>query len=214
MRRLAGVLLIFASFAFSVPGARADLTLSVSAESADLTHLQVGQTVRFDVSLSGLTSGNQLDYLAGTVLFDDTLLGSGKNVTARAIVPDLTGFVSATFAGAAAAFYDAVFVAVSGTPISANGVFYSFDVVAHKPRSGTMGLDPSSLAASDGKNNPITLGCGPDISYTILAPHIVAPAATYTVCSGVNHCGAGEFRGHDDVSVPLGAPGIDPSLAG
>jgi hypothetical protein len=175
--RIAIVFLIL----LAAPRVKADLALSVAPESADLNHLTVGQTVRFDVSLSGLTSGNQLDYLAGTVLFDGALLGSGNNVTAGTIIPDPTGFVPASFLGEADAFYDAVFVAVTGTPISADGVFYSFDVVAQTPGSGTMGLDPSSLAASDGSNNPITLGTGADISYTILAPTAVPEPDTLSL---------------------------------
>jgi len=163
------VLLIFTAFALSVPTARADLTLSLSAESADLSHLQVGQTVRFDVTLSGLAAGGELDYLAGTVTFDAGLLGSATNVTAGAIVPDPTGFVSAGFAGAADAFYDAVFFSATNTPISSNGVFYTFDVVTQRPGSGSLAFDPTSLAASDGTDTPVLLGAGPPLPFTIEA---------------------------------------------
>ena len=170
MRRLAGMLMIFTAFALSVPGARADLTLSVSAESADLAHLQVGQDVRFDVTLSGLAAGGQLDYLAGTATFDSALLGSGTNITAGAIVPDPTGFMGTGFVGAADAFYDAVFFSATNTPISSNGVFYTFDVVAQQPGSGTLAFDLTSLAATDGTNNPVPLSAGPALPFTIESP--------------------------------------------
>jgi hypothetical protein len=157
----------------AVPNVRADLTLSLAAESADLSHLRVGQTVRFDVTLSGLSTGNQLDYLAGTILFDSGLLGSGSNVTAGAIIPDPTGFVSTGFSGSADAFYDAVFFSAMNTPISTNGIFYTFDVVTQKLGSGSLAFDLSTLAATDGNDGPISLNSGPSLPFTIEAPSSV-----------------------------------------
>jgi hypothetical protein len=167
MRCFLSSLLTIITFHLAMSGARADLTLSVAAESGDLAHLTVGQTVRFDVSLSGLNSGDQLDYLAGTVIFDNVLLGSATNVSAGAIVPDLTGFVSTGFVGAADAFYDAVFFSATNTPISSNGVFYTFDVVTQQPGSGSLSFDITSLAATDGTDTPVSLSAGPSLSFTI-----------------------------------------------
>jgi hypothetical protein len=172
-------------------GARAGLTLSVAAESADLSHLSLGQDVRFDVLLSGLNTGDQLDYLAGTVTFDSSLLGSATKVTAGAIVPDPTGFVSAGFAGAADAFYDAVFFSVTNTPISSNGVFYSFDVVTQQPGSGSLAFDLTSLAASDGTNIPVSLSAGPALPFTILgAASVPEPNSLVLAVSALGCCGA------------------------
>jgi hypothetical protein len=190
MRRLAGVLLIFTTCVLSVPGARADLILSVSAESADLAHLQVGQTVRFDVTLSGLAAGGQLDYLAGTVTFDGSLLGTAANVNAGAIVPDPTGFMGTGFVGAADAFYDAVFFSTTHTPISSDGVFYRFDVVAQKPGSGSLAFDLTSLAASDGNNNPVPLGAGPALPFTIEGASVPEPNSLVLVLAALA-CGGG-----------------------
>jgi len=157
------------AFLLAASGARAGLTLSVAAESVDPSHLAVGQDVRFDVVLSGLNSGDQLDYLAGTVTFNSALLGSATNVTAGAIVPDPTGFVGAGFAGEADAFYDAVFFSATNTPISSNGVFYRFEVVTRQPGSGSLAFDLTSLAATDGTNTPVPLGAGPALPFTIEA---------------------------------------------
>ncbi len=136
MRCFCSCLLTTITFLLSDSAAGAGLTLSIAAESADLSHLTVDQALRFDVSLSGLNPGAQLDYLAGTVTFDSSLLGSATDVTTGGIVPDPTGFVGAGFVGAADALYDAVFFSVTNTPISSNGVFYTFDVVTRQLTCG------------------------------------------------------------------------------
>jgi hypothetical protein len=174
---------------FDAPPTKAGLTLSVAAESADLNNLSVGQTVRFEVVLSGVNSGDQLDYLAGTVTFDSSLLGKPTNVTAGAIVPDPTGFVSDGFPGEADAFYDAVFFSMTNTPISSNGTFYTFDVVAQQPGSGRLTFDPTSLAATDGTNTSISLGAGSPLPFTIVPAAVPEPnslvlAVAALGCSG------------------------------
>ncbi len=133
MRRCFAALAMTALLSCAVPAARAGIVLSLSSETPDLSHLTVGQTVRFDVQLSGLNPGDQLDYLAGTVDFDSNLLGTPTQVAAGAIVPDPTGFVGTPFIGVADAFYDAVFFSVTNTPISSNGTFYTFDVKTQGP---------------------------------------------------------------------------------
>ena len=154
---------------------QADLMLSLAAESADPSNLAVGQTVRFDVLLSGLPSGAALDYLAGTVTFDSSLLGSASAITAGGIIPDPTGFVGAGFSGEADAFYDAVFFSVTNTPITANGVFYTFDVVTQQPGSGILTFDLTSLAATDGNNDPVPLGAGTELSFTVKGAAVPEP---------------------------------------
>ncbi len=190
MRCFCSCLLTMITFLLSASAARADLTLSIAAESADLSHLTVGQGVRFDVSLSGLNPGAQLDYLAGTVTFDSSLLGSATNVTAGAIVPDPTGFVSAGFVGAADAFYDAVFFSATNTPISSNGVFYTFDVVTRQPGSGSLSFDPTSLAANDGANTPVSLSAGPSVPFTIeAAVSVPEPNSLVLALAALAGCG-------------------------
>ena len=86
MRSCFTSLLTIIALIFAAADARAGLTLSLAAESADLSHLSMGQTVRFDVLLSGLASGDSLDYLAGTVTFDSQSLGSATELTSFAQV--------------------------------------------------------------------------------------------------------------------------------
>src|SRR4051794_6981352 len=130
MRQLLRVAATMTVLVTLAPAARAGLTLSLVAESVDPNQLSIGQTVRFDVVLSGLAPGDALDYLAGTVTYEGPLLGTASNVTLGGIVPDPSGFVGVGFDGVADAFYDAVFFSATGTPITSNGVFYSFEVVA------------------------------------------------------------------------------------
>jgi hypothetical protein len=191
MRFLCASLLAMTTLLTLSPAASAGLVLSLSAPSADLNHLAVGQTVTFDVSLSGLNAGDELDYLAGTVTFDSALLGTASSVNASAIVPDLTGFVGTGFAGAADAFYDAVFVAVTSTPISSNGVFYTFDVVAQQPGSGSLAFDVSSLAATDGTNTPVPLDAGPALPFTIEGGNAVPEPSSLVVALAALGCTGG-----------------------
>jgi hypothetical protein len=174
MRHCFAALITIGSLAFFVQGARAGLMLSLSAESPDPSHLGVGQTVRFDVTLSGLKAGDQLDYLAGTVTFDSGLLGSPTQVAPGAIIPDMSGFVGTGFVGAADAFYDAVFFSLTNTPITTDGTFYTFDVVTRKPGTGSLSFDLTSLAAADGTDTPVPLGAGPPLDFTILPSQTAA----------------------------------------
>jgi hypothetical protein len=128
MKRLLGPLLVLPLFLVGAPTARADFILSLSSPTPDLTHLQVGQAVTFNVNLSGLNSGDALAYLAGTVVFDATLLGTPTSVPAGAIVPDASGFLGTGFSGAADAFYDAIFFSSTNARITTNGTFFAFDV--------------------------------------------------------------------------------------
>jgi hypothetical protein len=129
---------------------RADYILSLST-SADANHLQIGDSVTFDVSLSGIGSSNSdtyLSYLAATISYDNSLLSPNPVVTPGAIVPDITGFVGTGLPDAADAFYDGVFLA--STPISDSGTFFSFQVTATKVGSGTLSFTAAAATlASD-----------------------------------------------------------------
>ncbi|MGE4159992.1 MAG: PEP-CTERM sorting domain-containing protein [Planctomycetota bacterium] len=119
--------------------AQAGPMLAVSS-TADLNNLKVGQTITFDVTLSGLNAGDSLDYLAGTLTFNDTLFSIPLSVTAGPIVPDLTGFSGTKNVGLADGNYDDLF-ALSGTPITSNGVFFSFNVTVTSTGTGMVGFD-------------------------------------------------------------------------
>ena len=104
---------------------RAGSLVSLSTTAPDLNNLTVGQKLTLDVNLSGIGSpADNLDFLAATVKFDSSLLGT-PTITPGSIVPDLSGFKSAATAGLADANYDALFAA--GKPIASNGAFYSLE---------------------------------------------------------------------------------------
>src|SRR5689334_2067271 len=109
---------------------RADFVLSLSS-TADVNHLQVGDTVTFDVGLSGVTIGDPttyLSYLAATIGYDSSLLSPNPFVSPGAIISDPSGFVGTGYPAAADGYYDGVFI--SSTPISQDGTFFSFQVTA------------------------------------------------------------------------------------
>ena len=133
-------------------------------DRADLNNLTVGQKVTFDVNLSGIGSAaDNLDFLAATVKFDSSLLGT-PTITPGGIVPDLTGFQSTAKAGLADANYDALFAA--GKPIASDGTFYSFDATVQGTGSGQVALN--FVSAAQGSNEvPIT--AGPALSFSTSA---------------------------------------------
>ncbi len=86
------------------------LTLSVvqdPSSNADLSALTAGESITFDVNLSGLdvANGQTLGSLEGTVVFDASLLGQPSLPTPGMIVPDATGFLPAINPGLADATY-------------------------------------------------------------------------------------------------------------
>src|SRR5438445_5845209 len=102
---------------FCCSGANAALTLTLHETSgANLSNLSVGQPLNIEVLLSGLPPSPDLGYLAATVDFSSSLLGSSSNVLPGPIVPDITGFLGTPGSGFADASYDFLF-AVSGDPI-------------------------------------------------------------------------------------------------
>jgi hypothetical protein len=129
----------------------------------------VGQPATFRVELSGLdvASGEFLDFLAATVDLQFSLLGSPTAPTPGSIVPDPTGFLSASFPGTADALYDQLF-ATTGDPVTTNGVFFEFVVTPLVPGSGAMHF--SFVDGTPGMVSP-----GADLQYTVVAPQSVIP---------------------------------------
>ena len=135
---------------------RAAYLVSLFTTAPDLNNLAVGQKITLDVNLSGISSpADNLDFLAATVKFDGSLLGT-PTITPGRIVPGLTGFLSTAQAGLADANYDALF-ATSGSPIASNGTFDSSDVTVQGTGSGRVSLDFVS-AMQGSKDLPIQAG--------------------------------------------------------
>ena len=110
MKRL---LILATAFVFSLlapQAGHADFMLTLTSTAPDLTNLVVGQTVHFDVSVSGLGDpGNPSDlaFFTTDVGFSDALLGTPITVTAGAIIPDSSpaSFVPVSAPGVAGMIY-------------------------------------------------------------------------------------------------------------
>ena len=103
----------------------------------DLNNLQVGQTILFDVVLSGLdvTGGQALGSLEGTAVFSSTLLGTPTVPSPGAIIADSSGFLASSGSGSADASYVNV-LSNSNTPITMNGTFFTFSVTVQPNVTG------------------------------------------------------------------------------
>ena len=109
---------------------------SLSTTAPDLNNLTVGQKVTFDVNLSGIGSAaDNLDFLAATVKFDGSLLGT-STITPGGIVPDLTGFQSTAKAGLADANYDSLFAASEADRQQRDLLLLRRDRPRHRLRAG------------------------------------------------------------------------------
>jgi hypothetical protein len=158
------------------------LVLSVvqdPSSHADLSALVAGQSVTFDVNLSGLdvVNGQTLGALEGTVAFDGSLLGQPLTISPGAIVPDSSGFVTAPSSGVADGSYVSLF-SNSGALITENGTFFTFSVVVQPNVSGSgiLSLDPSNggfVSAFDADNNPVTVTPGADLPFTVVGSGLV-----------------------------------------
>lgn len=164
----AGLAALLATVLFA-SNSDAAVTLSLSTTSS-LSDLNVGDTISFDVVLSGLPGGSptsDLGFLGATVVFDGTLLGTPSLPAPGAIVPDLDplAYVPLAGLGQADASYDFLF-APSGSPITTNGVFFSFDVTAQAAGSGMIGFDSLGTAAFDTSAGPIPVDVNLDSGQT------------------------------------------------
>ena len=101
-----------------------DLTSGQSSDSSGNLAVTSGDLLQISVSLAGLAiPGQTLESLEADLSVPDSYLSSPTTPTAGSIVPDPTGFFSGS--SPITGIYDTIFN--SGTPISKNGVFYSFN---------------------------------------------------------------------------------------
>jgi hypothetical protein len=158
--------------------ASADFIFSFSSP-ADVNHIAVGQVVRFDVLLSGIDTsdpGTFLSYLAATTQHDNTLLSAPAAVDPGQIVPDILNFAGTPLADGADGFYDSVFFVNSQTPISSNGIFFSFDVTALNVGTGmlTFSSSAATLASDPDQHNQFT-PLTDSLRFTVEGPSVIAP---------------------------------------
>jgi hypothetical protein len=151
MKKLLTMLLVALAPLVAPARGQAGFLLSVSS-SADVNHLTVGQSVTFNVDLSGVTPGDPtsyLSYLAATVKYDTSLLSPSPAITVGAIVPDATNFFPTSFTDKADGFYDSVFGIEPSDPISTNDTFFSFTVTTRAAGDGTISFEADAATFAD-----------------------------------------------------------------
>jgi len=151
-----------------VSGASAQPVISLS--SPGLSTLRVGDTATVDVMLSGLSAGDMLKLLAAEVGFNALHFGT-PSVTSGGIIPDVAGFESDEFVDLAGATFDSLDTASTTDMITANGVFFSFDISAIDIGSGPISLDFADALGEDSLNSLIDgATAGAALSYSIIFP--------------------------------------------
>ncbi len=121
----------------------AQVSLSLESGGVNLSQLRVGDTATIEVRLSGLQSGQELDALSATVLYDSALLGD-PTIAAGAILPDPLDdpwdFLTFVQSGHAEGSF-LTFGTDTATHITSDGLFFSFDVTATDVGGGTFTFD-------------------------------------------------------------------------
>ncbi|MCC7085530.1 MAG: hypothetical protein IT427_11035 [Pirellulales bacterium] len=160
------------------------VSLSLSS-AADLDHLVVGQPVTFEINLSGIASGQEVDFIAATVVYDSSLL-SPPVITAGDIVPSPADFFSLEDAGLA----DATFQTFGVDPsdhILADGTFFTFEVTVLAAGSGSLGFDFVDATRFNAQNPlssiPLTASDGPPLDFVAVVPEPRAAVLALTAAA-------------------------------
>jgi hypothetical protein len=186
---------------------QASIILSLSAPGADLADIHVGEMVSFDVMLTGIPSEG-LSSLSAEVDFNSAVFGTPSAIAGGAILPypDPTdnGFAPLSFPGSAQGGYD-TFFAPATTPITSDGVFFSFTVTALNAGSGSFSFSPAGTAAFDTNGFQVadfTLSAPPTIA--VLDDNVPAvPEPSSFVLFGLGVAGlAARARGRRQRIVP------------
>ena len=159
------------------------LMLGLDSGTTDLTTLAVGDSFTIDVSLSGLGDPgepSQLSDLVGTVVIpsefsvDPASLAGG--IAPLGIIPGDFFFLDIIGGNV-----DGQFLALFDN-ISANGLFYSFELTAIAAGTGSIGFDPFSPTALDENFFPVTVGEN-SLPYSVSAGNSnVVPEPSTLVC--------------------------------
>ena len=160
------------------------VSLSSPLGVSGLNSLSVGQTFPVDVELSGLSAGQTLDSLSVELLFDETLLGA-SDVAPGAIVPNSADFFGSTAPGRVdGAFFTFPF---GGAPISAEGVFFSFDALVLGAGSGAIGFGFVE-AIETGSFIPFTPTTGPPLNFSAAGATGVPEPSSLLMLAGLAVC--------------------------
>jgi hypothetical protein len=120
---------VVAAIAALVSTAAADLTVTIRTD-ANIANLYLLQPVTFEVVISGLEPGQQLDYLGVTVAADPYRMGAADLISPGEIVPSVAASQLDFLTSSAPGVADASFYTTGGLPahrITTDGVFFTFD---------------------------------------------------------------------------------------
>jgi hypothetical protein len=186
--------LILAVLAVMAPQAVALPIVSLSSPD-DLTQLEVGDTVRFDVTLSGLPTDDFIFVLNTRELFPNSLFAPVPDLTnSSGLTPgpilslssQQANFDALSFLGLAGATGN--FSDSSPNPsaaISTNGLYYSFTLLATAAGSGVIQFDPAgtTYAANDTGFNLAPLPFNSPLAFAIGAV-VPEPSVVVMTASG------------------------------
>jgi hypothetical protein len=180
--RVAGAF-FFVTCLLAARDCRADFMVSLSSTTPGLSNLSVGQTVSFDVNVSGLKAGDTMDFIGVTVNFDGALFKMGA-VQQGTIIPDARGFSSGVSPAFVSAFvtgqYDDLNLAPPPTfypPITTNGTLFSFSLKTQQAGQGIVAFASTSpsFIANDSTGHPLRGAAGPGLSFDIQPSSAVVP---------------------------------------
>jgi hypothetical protein len=182
VKRILGCLLFATFFLFCESTSVAGQLIISSPDN--LSNIQVGQTISFEIALAGLAPNATLDALGATVQIQAASLFSTPVITPGNILPAGGGFFAGPNAGIADGTYDMLFNATN-TPINSDGIFFSFQVQAVNPGSGT--IDFSSISAFQGFDPVLLTNGTPDgLAFTILSSQPTStPEPSTVLLSGI-----------------------------
>ena len=143
--------------------AQAQPVISLSSPD-DLSQIVLGKALTVEVDLTGLGAGDVLEFLAAEVVYDSTQFDP-PTVAAGGIVPDVAGFEADEFAALAGATFDMVETTSGTDKITANGMFFTFDITATALGSGSVSVD---FADALGNNAIDGASTGSDLDYTVV----------------------------------------------
>lgn len=146
-------------------------TFDLVSTPSNLSAVYVGNTITVRVTVSGLSPGDELEFLACTLSYDHTLV-SGSSPSPGAVIPDVAGFNAVTTPGIADGLFDSLLTASGFDVITSNGDFYEITLTGLTPGTGSVAFTFSDALGSTGSSTPIdgiSLST-PSLAFTIVEP--------------------------------------------
>jgi hypothetical protein len=183
--------------------ARGDISLAFTSDAPDLNNIFVGDTVTFNVVVSGVGTTGGLSFLDTSSDYHNTDFSVPTLPAAGAIVPAGSMFTSTS----RLEFVDAKFA--GGSTITQDGVFYSFSATALLP--GQTQVNIFDYTARDATGSPVTITLSNPVGF-IFTVHSVPEPASLTML-GLGAAGlVGYARRRRKAAIALSHQGCRPSL--